>query len=118
MTTFSERIKSLRVKCNWRQKDVASKLEITESAYGYYEQGRREPSNDTLKQLSEIFGVTSDYLLGITDNPQGNIDISYDGGGLDVEDEDEEEYLKEQLELYRKRKKLMLERLAKDKEKE
>lgn len=69
MSVFSQRLKQLRKKSNMLQKDVANKLGITESAYGYYEQGRREPSNETLKQLANIFGVTTDYLLGITDDP-------------------------------------------------
>lgn len=70
MSVFSQRLKQLRKKSNMLQKDVANKLGITESAYGYYEQGRREPSNETLKQLANIFGVTTDYLLGITDDPK------------------------------------------------
>lgn len=69
MTDFPHRIRGLREKIGWRQKDVAEKLGISESAYGYYEQGRREPSNDTLRQLADIFNVNIDYLLGRTDDP-------------------------------------------------
>src|SRR5699024_3693426 len=43
------------------------KLNITTSAYGYYEQGRNEPSLETLVQIAEIFHVTTDYLLGLSD---------------------------------------------------
>ena len=42
-------------------------LTASASAVGMYEQGRREPSGDTLVALSRIFGVTTDYLL--TGNP-------------------------------------------------
>lgn len=73
MTDFPYRLRSLREKRGWRQKDVAEKLGISESAYGYYEQGRREPSNDTLRQLADIFNVKIDYLLGRTNDPQGAV---------------------------------------------
>jgi transcriptional regulator with XRE-family HTH domain len=63
VSSFAQRLRALREKRNWRQKDVAEKLGITESAYGYYEQGRREPSNESLQQLAQIFNVTVDYLL-------------------------------------------------------
>lgn len=59
----------MRQQKKWKQKDVARKLGITESAYGFYEQGRREPSHETLQQLADIFDVQIDYLLGRTDDP-------------------------------------------------
>lgn len=68
---LGKRLRMLRHERKWRQKDVADKLGITESAYGFYEQGRREPSNETLHRLAEIFDVTTDYLLGRTDDPKG-----------------------------------------------
>ena len=37
-------------------------LKITPSAVGMYEQGRREPSLGILIQMSEIFGVSLDFL--------------------------------------------------------
>lgn len=66
---LTQRLRELRQEKNWRQKDVADKLGITESAYGYYEQGRREPSVTVLERLSQIYGVSVDYLLGLTDDP-------------------------------------------------
>lgn len=66
---LTQRLRELRQARNWRQKDVADKLGITESAYGYYEQGRREPSVAVLEKLSQIYGVSVDYLLGLTDDP-------------------------------------------------
>ncbi|NGQ95054.1 helix-turn-helix transcriptional regulator [Brevibacillus sp. SYP-B805] len=63
MASFHERLKALRQKHNLKQKDVAKKLGITVSAYGYYEQGRREPSVETLNQLAALFDVSVDYLV-------------------------------------------------------
>ena len=61
--TFGDRLRNLRQKANMTQKEVAEKLGITESAYGYYEQGRREPPQEAYKVLAQLFDVTLDYLI-------------------------------------------------------
>lgn len=43
-------------------------LGITQSAYGFYEQGRREPPLDTLHKLAKIFDVSVDQLLGLSES--------------------------------------------------
>ena len=57
------RIAALRKKSGLSQADLARQLQCSASAVGMYEQGRREPSADTIIALSEIFEVTTDYLL-------------------------------------------------------
>lgn len=57
------RIAALRRSAGWSQAELARRLQISASAIGMYEQGRREPSADTLVALSELFGVSTDYLL-------------------------------------------------------
>ncbi len=57
------RIAALRRDAGWSQAELASRLRVSASAIGMYEQGRREPSADSLVALSRIFGVTTDYLL-------------------------------------------------------
>lgn len=57
------RIASLRQAFGLSQAQLAKKLHISTSAVGMYEQGRREPSVDTLVALSREFGVSLDYLL-------------------------------------------------------
>lgn len=57
------RIASLRQGRGLSQAELAEQLHISPSAVGMYEQGRREPSVDTLVALSQIFGVSLDYLL-------------------------------------------------------
>ena len=61
------RIAALRRDAGWSQAELGKRLQVSASAVGMYEQGRREPSGDTLVALSRIFGVTPDYLL--TGNP-------------------------------------------------
>lgn len=61
---IGERLKNLREERNLLQKDVASYLNITTSAYGFYEQGKRNPDMETIKKLADFFNVSADYLLG------------------------------------------------------
>lgn len=57
------RIATLRRSAGMSQSTLAEKLNISCSTVGMYEQGRRDPSADILIALSNIFGVTVDYLL-------------------------------------------------------
>ena len=53
----------LRQKHGLRQAELASLLNISPSAVGMYEQGRRLPSLNMVVRLSRTFGVSVDYLL-------------------------------------------------------
>ena len=57
------RIAALRKAAGWSQAELAGRLKISPSAVGMYEQGRREPALQTLMELSELFGVSIDYLV-------------------------------------------------------
>lgn len=57
------RIAALRRRAGWSQAELAARLQVSASAIGMYEQGRREPSGATLVSLSQVFGVSTDYLL-------------------------------------------------------
>lgn len=69
MTIVSERLKALRKEHKLSQKEVGKILGISESGYGYYEQGRNEPSIDMINKLADRYNVTADYLLGRSDSP-------------------------------------------------
>lgn len=58
------RLKELRAKKNLYQKDIATMLGIDRTTYAKYETGDSEPNLETLLKLSEIFEVSTDYLLG------------------------------------------------------
>ena len=72
MSTFSANIKACRNTNGLSQKKLASDLGISERAYQHYEAGTREPNLATLITLADIFDVSTDYLLGRTDNPEVN----------------------------------------------
>lgn len=73
MHVLGERLRDLRDEFNYDQRDMGKKLNITSSAYGYYEQNRNQPSLDTLVKLAKIFNVTTDYLLGLSNERENSV---------------------------------------------
>lgn len=57
------RIAALRREAGMSQAQLAALLQISPSAMGMYEQGRREPSVQILVQLAKALDVSTDYLL-------------------------------------------------------
>lgn len=75
MKIFAKRLKFLREKSELSQKEVAQKIHSTEASIYNYENGTRTPSIDTLKELSDCFGVTADYLIGRSKFPVANMNL-------------------------------------------
>ena len=65
MTGFGERLKELRKEFGMTQAELAARLNVTKSVVSYYELQERNPSPDVLILLSDIFHVTTDFLLGV-----------------------------------------------------
>ena len=63
MSTVQKRLKELRREAKLTQADVSKILNISESAYGYYEQGRNEISISSLQKLAEKYDVSVAYIL-------------------------------------------------------
>ena len=62
----SERIKELREKNGYTQAALADKLSVTRACVNAWEMGISSPSTENLVELTQIFHVTSDYILGIS----------------------------------------------------
>lgn len=60
---ISKQIVILRKRAGLTQTQLAKELNITPSALGNYEQGRRLPCIETLVALTEIFDTSLDYLV-------------------------------------------------------
>ena len=57
------RIAALRRREKLSQAELARRVKVSPSAMGMYEQGRREPSGETLVAIARELKVTTDYLL-------------------------------------------------------
>ncbi|MED2945468.1 helix-turn-helix transcriptional regulator [Bacillus swezeyi] len=60
---FGERLKKCRKLKGYSQEEMAGFLGITRQGYGKYEIGKSEPDIPTLEKLSNILGVSVDYLV-------------------------------------------------------
>ena len=55
------------------QKQVAAYLHCSQQVYSNYELGQRDIPTDVLISLSNLYNVSVDFLLGLTDNPKRNV---------------------------------------------
>lgn len=60
---FHERLRELRKQSPMMQKDIAAKIGVSVRTFQQYELGKIEPNIEKLILLSQIFGVTVDYLI-------------------------------------------------------
>ncbi len=68
------RIKELREDRDLRQIDVSEKVGIDQKTLSNYETGKTNPDSFAIIKLAEFFGVTCDYLLGVTERNLLNSD--------------------------------------------
>lgn len=59
-------LKRLREEANMTQEQASDLFRINRSTYAYYENGKSHPKYDTLRTMVKAYGVTSDYLLGLS----------------------------------------------------
>ena len=66
---FKDRLKQLRKQANLQQKELGEQIGLSANAISMMETGNRETSFEKLVMLAEFFHVSTDYLLGVTDDP-------------------------------------------------
>ncbi len=69
--TFSETMSALRRSRKLSQRTAAADLGISQALLSHYENGAREPGLDFVCRACRYYGVSADYLLGISDVPAG-----------------------------------------------
>lgn len=60
---FCNNLKSIRKEKGLSQKQIAQQLNVVESCYANWEQGRTEPNISMLRKLCKIFNVSIEELL-------------------------------------------------------
>ena len=58
------RLKEARKSAGLTQKEVAAVVGVNQNTYSYWENGKTKIDSESLAKLSELFGVTTDFLLG------------------------------------------------------
>ncbi|EGT5367783.1 TPA: helix-turn-helix transcriptional regulator [Clostridioides difficile] len=74
----SQRIKYLRENMNMSQKELSEKANINTSVMNRIESGERAIRDDELIIFAKIFGVSTDYILGLSDTEKLNLNESYE----------------------------------------
>ena len=64
------RIRDIREDADMTQKQVADYLHCSQQVYSNYELGQRGIPVEVLIQLARLYQTTTDYLLGLTDEPK------------------------------------------------
>ena len=64
--SFGARLKELRIEKNMQQSELGRLLNITNVAVSHYENDNRKPTPEIISKVSDIFNVSTDYLLGNT----------------------------------------------------
>ena len=67
MIKFSQRLRELRCEKSVTQLEMAAVLQMKLRSYQHYEGGDRRPDYEGLVALADYFQVSTDYLLGRTD---------------------------------------------------
>jgi len=75
---ISKRLKELREEKGYLQKFVADKIGVRSNTLSGYENGTRSPDPDLILKLAELYEVSTDYLLGRTNNRNGKVEDDID----------------------------------------
>ncbi len=65
-----QRIRDLREDRDLKQRQLAEILHCSQQVYSNYELGERDIPTEILIRLSQFYGVSVDYILGLTENPK------------------------------------------------
>ena len=83
---FGDRLKELRKEKKITQPELANMLGVTFSTVSAWEVGKAQPSYEILTKLAQYFNVTTDYLLGFTQDDMDRIEqlrIALKNAGVD-----------------------------------
>ena len=69
---MENRLKELRIAKSKTQLQVQMETGIEQALLSKFENGVRVPPTDTLMILADYYGVSMDYIMGRTDNPEVN----------------------------------------------
>lgn len=67
-----DRLRALRKKYGYSRQKLAELLGIGESQIPRYETNQNKPSSDVVVRIAQLFDVSTDYLLGLTDDPHSH----------------------------------------------
>ncbi|MCU4923950.1 helix-turn-helix domain-containing protein [Bacillus cereus] len=105
---IGEKIKELRKNNKITQEQLGNAIGVSKMAISYFEKGKKSPGRETLEKIADYFNVTTDYLLGRSEDPElseeENKIVTEEGKNImaliESLPEDERKKAWEQLEMY------------------
>lgn len=67
------RLREMREERTYSRREFAELIGMTEMQVVRYESGKNDATGDVLARIARVFGVSTDYLLGLTDIPTPNV---------------------------------------------
>lgn len=67
MSEFAKRLKYQRQRRGLNQQQIAKAMGVSQVSVSNWERGVKEPNFSRLVKLSKLFGQTTDYMLGVSD---------------------------------------------------
>ena len=95
---LGDRLREIRKKFGYTQKEIADFLGVDRSTYTFYETGNTTPAIITLTKLAQFYGMTIDVLVGVKTEKTSSFKLSTAFADEIITDDDNEQKL---LELYR-----------------
>lgn len=75
--TIGNRINTLLAEQGVKQKELAQHLQVPDNTISYFVKGTRIPNTTQIIKIAQFFGVSSDYLLGLSNAESTNKDIQF-----------------------------------------
>ncbi|WP_144461031.1 helix-turn-helix domain-containing protein [Siminovitchia fortis] len=85
---LGDRLKKLRNERKITQEELGKKVNVIKVSISGYENGNRNPDTETLQKLADFFEVSTDYLLGRTDNNEINNKVTVAGQEITLSPEE------------------------------
>lgn len=76
---LGQRINEIRISFGWSQVELAKRLGVAKQTVSNWENDNIQPSIEMLVRLSRLFGVSTDYLLGLDRIPRLSVEGLPDG---------------------------------------
>lgn len=67
---LGDRVKKMRIAKGWNQDELGEMVGVKKSTISLIENNRRGRGERSVSKFAEVFGCTSDYLLGFSDDPR------------------------------------------------
>src|SRR6185436_11356133 len=68
-----DRFKALRIEQGLTHEEIAERLDVGISSINRWENGKTAPKGEVVSQIATVLNVSTDYLLGLTDDPTGQL---------------------------------------------